>query len=170
VHARLNRLTRATIPAALGSGAALGAVDLLRGRPLRDTIGTGVSLAVAAVPEGLPLVATVAQLAAARRLSSRQALVRNPATVEALGRVDVLCFDKTGTLTEGRVRLAVVSDGASETPVGRLSPEARKVLAAALRASPEPTCPSLGCWPSRTRCAARRRSRLRGCGAQGSIS
>jgi len=50
---------------------------------------------VAAVPEGLPLVATVAQLGAARRLSKRNALVRNPGTIEALGRVDVLCFDKT---------------------------------------------------------------------------
>ena len=139
VHTRLNRLTRATVPVALGSGAALVGVGLLRGRPLRETLGTGVSLAVAAVPEGLPLVATVAQLAAARRLSQRQALVRNPAMVEALGRVDVLCFDKTGTLTEGRVRVGLVSDGEDEEPVGALTELGSRVLAAALRASPDPT-------------------------------
>jgi cation-transporting ATPase I len=139
VHARLQRLTRAAIPASLGAGVALAGVDLLRGRQLRDTLGTGVSLAVAAVPEGLPLVATVAQLAAARRLSGRRALVRNPATVETLGRVDVLCFDKTGTLTEGRVRVGLVTDGEYEAPVDGLSDRGRAVLAAALRASPAPS-------------------------------
>ena len=67
-----------------------------------------MSLAVAAVPEGLPFIATVAELAAARRLSTRETLVRNPSTIEALGRVDVLCFDKTGTLTENRLRVTQV--------------------------------------------------------------
>ncbi len=136
VHARLQRLTRAAIPASLGAGVAMAGVDLLRGRQLRETIGTGVSLAVAAVPEGLPLVATVAQLAAARRLSARQALVRNPSTVETLGRVDVLCFDKTGTLTEGHVRVGLVTDGMEESPPDALTRRGREVLAAALRASP----------------------------------
>ena len=56
-------------------------------------------------PEGLPLVATLAQLAAAQRLSARGVLVRTPRTVEALGRVDTVCFDKTGTLTENRLRV-----------------------------------------------------------------
>jgi cation-transporting ATPase I len=70
-----------------------------------------VSIAVAAVPEGLPLVATVAQASAARRLSRRGVLVRSSRTLEAFGRVDTVCFDKTGTLTQGRpavVRLAAV--------------------------------------------------------------
>ncbi|NJC73000.1 cation-transporting P-type ATPase [Planosporangium thailandense] len=136
VQARLMRLTGASVPIALGSGAALIAGGLLRGRPLSTTLGTAVSLAVAAVPEGLPLVATVGQIAAARRLSQRRALVRDPSTTEALGRVDVLCFDKTGTLTEGRVRLQQVSDGLRAAPVDQLSPTARPVLAAGLRASP----------------------------------
>ncbi|MGC9667833.1 HAD-IC family P-type ATPase [Planosporangium sp. 12N6] len=136
VQARLMRLTGASIPLALGSGAALVLGGLLRGRPLRTTLGAAVSLAVAAVPEGLPLVATVGQIAAARRLAERGALVRDPSTTEALGRVDVLCFDKTGTLTEGRVGLQVVSDGLDESPVDRLSPTCRRVLAVALRASP----------------------------------
>ncbi len=139
VSARLQRLTRAAVPASLGAGVAMAGVDLFRGRRLRDTLGTGVSLAVAAVPEGLPIVGTVAQLAAARRLSGRQALVRNPATVETLGRVDVLCFDKTGTLTEGHVRVGLVTDGEAEGALPDLGARGRRVLAAALRASPAPT-------------------------------
>jgi cation-transporting ATPase I len=137
VHERLNQLTRTTVPISLGSGAAIVAGGLLRGRPVRQTLGTGVSLAVAAVPEGLPLVATVAELSTARRLSRRNALVRNPGTIEALGRVDVLCFDKTGTLTEGRIVLQRIWAADTDRPVGELGPEGGHVLAAALRASPE---------------------------------
>ena len=133
---RLRRLTKATIPVALGAGAALIGAGVLRGRTVRDALGTGVGLAVAAVPEGLPLVATVGKLAAARRLSRRNVLVRNPATMETLGRVDVLCFDKTGTLTEGRIRLQRVSDGAVDMPLDTLDHTGRLVLAAGLRASP----------------------------------
>ncbi|MYS17041.1 cation-translocating P-type ATPase, partial [Streptomyces sp. SID4982] len=76
----------------------------------REAVSGGVAVAVAAVPEGLPLVATVAQLAAARRLSRDGVLVRTPRTLEALGRVDTICFDKTGTLTENRLRVVRVSD------------------------------------------------------------
>src|SRR5205085_9846556 len=97
---------------ALGSAGAVMAAGLVRGRGIRETLGAAVGLAVASVPEGLPFLVSAAQLAAARRLSREGALVRNARTIEALGRVDVLCFDKTGTLTEGRIRLAVVSDGA----------------------------------------------------------
>src|SRR6266568_440375 len=118
VQARLRELTRLTVPVTLGAGAALVGGGVLRGRTLRDTLGTGVSLAVAAVPEGLPIVATAAQYSAARRLSRRNALVRNPGTIEALGRVDVLCFDKTCTLTQGRIRLhrVVAAGPASANP------------------------------------------------------
>ncbi|MBW3579001.1 MAG: hypothetical protein KY462_14925 [Actinobacteria bacterium] len=92
----------------------IAATGFLRRLPPREILDASVGLAVAAVPEGLPLLATVAQLAAARRLSRRSVLVRNPRAVEALGRVDVVCADKTGTLTEGRIRLAAVSDGVRE--------------------------------------------------------
>jgi cation-transporting P-type ATPase I len=137
VQARLRQLTRITVPISLGAGAALVAAGLLRRQPVTRTLGTGVSLAVAAVPEGLPFIATVAQLAAAQRLSRRKALVRNPGTIEALGRVDVLCFDKTGTLTEGRIRLHRVWAAGTDQPLGALDDDGRAVLAAALRASPE---------------------------------
>jgi P-type E1-E2 ATPase len=54
----------------------------------------------------------VAELAAARRLSTRDTLVRSASTIEALGRTDVLCCDKTGTLTEGRISLHTTAWGA----------------------------------------------------------
>ena len=76
---------------------------------LRDAIASGVAVTVAAVPEGLALVATLAQQASARRLTRGGALVRTPRAVEALGRVDVVCFDKTGTLSENRLRVTKVS-------------------------------------------------------------
>ncbi len=137
VEARLRFLTAVTAPATIASGAAVAGISLLRGAALPRAVSSGVSLMVAAVPEGLPLLANVAQLASARRLSRRGALVRNPRTIEALGRVDVLCFDKTGTLTAGTIALQRVSDGATDRTLGELSPGHRAVLAAALRATPE---------------------------------
>jgi cation-transporting ATPase I len=136
VEARLRSLTAFMLPVSVLSGAGVVAIGLLRRVPLRDTLGAGVSLAVAAVPEGLPLLATVAQLGAARRLSHRNALVRNPRALEALGRVDVLCADKTGTLTAGAVRLQVVSDGDDAGDLGSLTARQRDVLVRALRAGP----------------------------------
>ena len=138
VEARLAQITRVTLPIAIGSAAAVVAAGAVRGRAIRDTIGAGVSLAVASVPEGLPFLVSAAQLASARRLSRQGALVRNPRTIEALGRVDVLCFDKTGTLTEGRIALAAVADLTSVQPVSALRQPDREILAAGLRATPLP--------------------------------
>ncbi|WP_460429176.1 cation-translocating P-type ATPase, partial [Amycolatopsis endophytica] len=132
VAARLAELTRLTLPVTLGAGVALLLADLARGNGISQALGRAVGLSVAAVPEGLPFVATVAELASARRLAKRGVLARSPSTIEALGRVDLLCFDKTGTLTEGRIRLQAVSDGHTTRPVG----EQTEVLAAAVRASP----------------------------------
>jgi H+-transporting ATPase len=69
---------------------------------------TGRALPISFGPEGLPLVATLAQVSAARRLTKSAALVRTPRSIEALGRVDVVCFDKTGTLSENRLRVSSV--------------------------------------------------------------
>ena len=137
VEARLAQITHTTLPLALGSAGAVVAAGLLRGRPARDSIGAAVGLAVASVPEGLPFLVSAAQLASARRLAARGALVRNPRTIEALGRVDVLCFDKTGTLTQGRMAVAAVSDGTASRRRGALDSARRQVLAAALRATPQ---------------------------------
>ncbi|WP_078897814.1 cation-translocating P-type ATPase [Streptomyces rimosus] len=136
VEKRLASLTKASLPIALGSAAAVAGAGLLHGRRLHHTLASAVNLAVASVPEGLPFLVSAAQLAAARRLAEHGALVRNPRTIEALGRADVLCFDKTGTLTEGTLELAEVSDGERALPARRLDDVRKKVLAAALRATP----------------------------------
>jgi cation-transporting ATPase I len=130
VEARLRELMRLTGPVALAAGAALVAAGLLRGRRVDDLVSTGVGLAVAAVPEGLPVLATAAQLAAAERLSRRGALVKNPRAIEAVGRVDVLCMDKTGTLTEGHIELFSVHDGELDEPLSKLGGPRREVLSA----------------------------------------
>ncbi|WP_162453369.1 cation-translocating P-type ATPase [Phytoactinopolyspora mesophila] len=137
LQARLQEVTRLALPVTAIGGAAVTGVGLLRGLPLRQAIAAGVSLAVAAVPEGLPLVATVAQAGGARRLSQQGTLVRTSRALEALGRVDVVCFDKTGTLTEGRLRLTRLASGAEDLTPGE--PESDVLLAAAGRA-----CPAVG--------------------------
>ena len=139
VEHRLAQLSAFTVPAVVAAGGAVAASGLLRRQPLSRSVGSAVSLAVAAVPEGLPLLTTMAQLASAKRLAGRGALVRDPRAIEALGRVDVLCTDKTGTLTEGRIRLEQLSDGTEEATLGpSLAGPFRSLLAAALRATPEP--------------------------------
>lgn len=135
VQARIQELTRKAMPLTMAGGAAVTGLSLLRGTPIRQAVSGGVAVAVAAVPEGLPLVATVAQLAAARRLSSRGLLVRTPRTLEALGRMDTICFDKTGTLTENRLRLVRVA-GADGTVHTLDKPDAADTLRVAARACP----------------------------------
>jgi calcium-translocating P-type ATPase len=136
VEARLSSLTRASLPVAAASAVAVAGAGLLHGRPLAQSLASAVNLAVASVPEGLPFLVNAAQLASARRLADHGALVRNPRTIEALGRADVLCFDKTGTLTEGDLQLAAVSDGTRTLSLDRLGPPHEAILAAALRATP----------------------------------
>jgi cation-transporting P-type ATPase I len=137
VEARLTQLMQLTGPVAAAAGIGLVVTGLARAKGLNDIVGSAVSLAVASVPEGLPLLATAAQLSAAGRLSARGAIVRHPRAIEALGRVDVVCVDKTGTVTQGKVSLARVSDGLSDETADALSPPRRQVLAVALRATPD---------------------------------
>ncbi|WP_326547698.1 cation-translocating P-type ATPase [Mycolicibacterium sp. ND9-15] len=105
---QLSRITKRALPFSVGGGALVGLLSLARGTPLREAVGSAVALTVAAVPEGLPLVATLAQLASARRLSGESVLIRNAQSIEALARLQVVCFDKTGTLSENRLQVKAV--------------------------------------------------------------
>jgi Ca2+-transporting ATPase len=105
---RLDQLGRRLALAALAIVAVIFLLGLLRGEDAQLMFLTAVSLAVAAVPEGLPAVVTIALALGAQHMLRRHALVRKLAAVETLGSVTVICSDKTGTLTENRMRAAVL--------------------------------------------------------------
>ena len=105
---RLDKLGKQLAWVALGLTIIVFAVGLVRGEDLRVLFLTSIGMAVAAIPEGLPAVVTIALALGARRMLQRRALIRKLPAVEALGSVTVICSDKTGTLTENRMTVTVL--------------------------------------------------------------
>ncbi|MFE5332801.1 cation-translocating P-type ATPase [Embleya sp. NPDC056575] len=147
---RLAHLGRVLAAVVVGLCLLVFVLGLIRGEPTESMAVTAISLAVAAVPESLPAVVTLGLALGARRMATRDAIVRNLPAVETLGSVTVLATDKTGTLTEGRMvaervwtaRTTAELTGTGYAPDGRVlvdgrpldegsAPDIRELLTAA---------------------------------------
>ncbi len=106
---RLDQLGRKLLWVTLGIAILVAASGVIAGRDITLMIETSIALAVASVPEGLPIVATVALARGMWRMAKRQALINQLAAVETLGATSVILTDKTGTLTENRMTVVQLS-------------------------------------------------------------
>ncbi|MBR5479664.1 MAG: cation-translocating P-type ATPase [Clostridia bacterium] len=106
---RLSQLSKYIGIGALLICAIVAVTGILRGEDAFDMFLTGISLAVAAVPEGLPAIVTIALALSINRMVKRRALTRKLHAVETLGCADVICSDKTGTLTENKMAVTTLA-------------------------------------------------------------
>jgi Ca2+-transporting ATPase len=105
---RLDRLGRSLIGVSLAIAAAVATAGMLQGKQTFLMIETAIALAVAAIPEGLPIVATIALARGMWRMARRNALINRLSAVETLGSTTVIFTDKTGTLTENRMAVTEI--------------------------------------------------------------
>lgn len=110
---RLDLVARRLVAACLGIVALVFVLGFLRGFPPLDLFRSAISLAVAAIPEGLPAAVTIALALGVQRMVRRHALVRRLSAVETLGCAQVICSDKTGTLTMGAMTVRTIVTSAS---------------------------------------------------------
>lgn len=113
---RIDQLGRIMVWLCVGLVLLIGALGALAGKPLGEMLKTAIALAVATVPEGLPIVATLALARGVQRMARRNALVEELSAVETLGSTNVILTDKTGTLTENRMAVTRIAfAGSGET-------------------------------------------------------
>lgn len=105
---RLEQLGKILIAVAIGLTIIVVAAGILHGQPAYGMFLAGVSLAVAAIPEGLPAIVTIALALGVQRMIKRKAIVRKLPSVETLGCASVICSDKTGTLTQNKMTVTTI--------------------------------------------------------------
>lgn len=113
---KLNQLSQRLIWLTLILAVLIVAAGVIRGEALLLMVETGVALAVAAIPEGLPIVATIALARGMLKLSDKQVIIKKITAVETLGAVNILCTDKTGTLTEDAMTVQTVAVAGKQKP------------------------------------------------------
>ncbi|MGD8397762.1 MAG: HAD-IC family P-type ATPase, partial [Anaerolineae bacterium] len=114
---RLDQLGRRLIWVTLVIAAIVAVAGIIAGREVLLMIETAIALAVATVPEGLPIVATIALARGMRRMAGRNALINRLSAVETLGATNVICTDKTGTLTENQMTVVEIALAGGEVEV-----------------------------------------------------
>jgi Ca2+-transporting ATPase len=128
---KITRFSKLLMYAILGLTAVTSLIGVLRGQPLIDVFTAGIALAVAAIPEGLPVALTVTLAIGVSRMARRRAIIRNLPAVETLGSVTVICSDKTGTLTQNQmtVKALTVGEATLEVTGAGYDPEGQFLLA-----------------------------------------
>ncbi|MFW5688821.1 MAG: cation-translocating P-type ATPase [Spirochaetota bacterium] len=126
---RLNELGRRLVFVTIGMAVAATVSGIVTGRSVVLMVETGIALAVAAIPEGLPIVATVALATGLHEMAKRHALVNRLSSVETLGSTTLICTDKTGTLTENRLSVAefAPADGSGRIQTDALSDQSETI-------------------------------------------
>ena len=119
---RLNQLGRMLGLVALAICGLIFAVGVIYGNSVISMFMTAVSLAVAAIPEGLPAVSTVVLAIGVQRMVKKNAIIRNLPSVETLGSATVICSDKTGTLTQNRMTVVEAYVNHKHDEINRSSP------------------------------------------------
>ena len=105
---KLGRLGAVLSMICIGVCLVVAAAGILRGEPVFDMLMTGITIAIAAIPEGLPATVTIALALAVRRMLKQNALVHKLHSVETLGCTTVICTDKTGTITQNKMSVVSV--------------------------------------------------------------
>ncbi len=111
----MERFGSKTFRAIVALSVAMALVGITKFDPYTSVL-IAISLAVAAIPEGLPVVVTLALAAGAKTMASKNALVRKLSAVESIGSVDVICTDKTGTVTKGEMSVSSIALGTGGEP------------------------------------------------------
>jgi len=109
INRKLNSLTKKLIYLVLGMAALLGLSSMVTGKDTYTIVQTSIAWAIAAIPEGLPIVASIALARGMLRLAKKDVIVKKLEAVETLGETNVIITDKTGTLTENRLTVEYLS-------------------------------------------------------------